>query len=518
MLTLNRLSIRTYVLVGSAIMLINLAAILVPTVSALPQGRSISTIGSIIYSPSVSISVNAGKSVGVNNFSLGFFIDFPPEWKTFRDRPALQQLARDANFKMVFIDDRHLGPSDYSKGVGPCTYWNETTETGIFDWTNVDSVVRAIFSIGAEPSIVLSRWDSNSLKPCVPPGMAVNPATLLPYPNSYGAFTTAWVQHFNDIGLPVRYYQIFNEIETYIGWNSNTANMTRVHNFVDLFNAAYVSMHRTNADVSVSFDASTLTWVFPYLLTNAVGIDSFNFHKYDDVYPLPNESSDTVMFQKAENTYFQGYDYETYNVDYVRNTWQSQRGVWLPVIQSEGNWNSTNSPTDERVQQMSGAVRTALVLMMGIIKGLSCNCYYTFTSDAVREKAAFGSGRGYGMIDSDTYHTASPSYNNPWYPYYVQQMIGSNLGLGDPLFETTSSSNDIRALAWQNGPALNLLLISKANDTQIIRLTGISGPLHYVKIDNTIPYTSPRTQEGTVNAEDPLTFNGYTVILLQSSK
>ena len=176
----------------------------------------------------------------------------------------------------------------------------------------------------------------------------------------------------------------------------------------------------------------------------------------------PNDYSDEKMFLRAEKVYYQVEDTDTYTVDYVREKWQQERGEWLPLIMSEGNWNAACNPTVEKVQQMAGAVRTALVLRMGMLKGQDYNIYYMFSSDSDWEKRVWkGNGNGYGMIDSDLRDSSTPSYNNPWYPYYVHEMIGKNLAVGDPIVETTPTSDDIRTLAWINDDKLNILLINK---------------------------------------------------------
>jgi hypothetical protein len=165
---------------------------------------------------------------------------------------------------------------------------------------------------------------------------------------------------------------------------------------------------------------------------------------------------------------------------------------------------------------MAGAVRTALVLRMGILKGLNYNVYYTLNSDSVWEKATYKSGYGYGMIDCNSRHTAQ-AYDRPWYPYYAQKFIGENLALDDPILETICDSNDIRVLAWQHNSTLNILLICEVKENRTVHLSGVSGQLRFFKIDDTVPYTSPSVQEGIINPNDSIIINGYTVILLQSS-
>ena len=189
----------------------------------------------------VTVSVNPNNVLLNGDTAFGFTLHSSMEdVNKFMDRVSEQTLAVDSKFKIVRFYDRHLGPNGYNVG-GPCVYWNEATKTGTFDWTETDRIIGKIFSLGAEPLICLSAWKQTSVT--VPKGMAIDPNTLLPYPESYAAFAAAWVEHFKSTGLPVRYYEIFNEIQTYTGWSTTTANPTRIANFVRLFNAAYTKMH-----------------------------------------------------------------------------------------------------------------------------------------------------------------------------------------------------------------------------------------------------------------------------------
>lgn len=134
--------------------------------------KTISSLGSITPWPRVDITVNTNIMIGVNNLSLGFMLDH--EWKSWRDSLARIELARNASFKLVrFFDWKTSSPD-------PCTYWNESSRIGNFNWTEVDLLVRRIFDIGAEPFITLGSYADGKSR--IPSGMAVNPATELPYP------------------------------------------------------------------------------------------------------------------------------------------------------------------------------------------------------------------------------------------------------------------------------------------------------------------------------------------------
>jgi hypothetical protein len=114
-------------------------------------------------------------------------------------------------------------------------------------------------------------------------------------------------------------------------------------------------------------------------------------------------------------------------------------------------------------------------------------------------------GIGFGLID----------FNNdkPRYPYYVSQMIGNNLAVGDRLVESNCSSDDLRALAWIHNGLLSILLICKIDQPRTVHLQGVAGQLDYSKIDNSISWKTPSVQTGSIT--DALILNGYAVALLQ---
>jgi hypothetical protein len=88
----------------------------------------------------------------------------------------------------------------------------------------------------------------------------------------------------------------------------------------------------------------------------------------------------------------------------------------------------------------------------------------------------------------------------PWYPYYVQKLIGNGLAVGDQIVNVTSTSSSIRALSWIHAGKTYLLIISETTATTTLNLQGLQGTLSFSKIDNTISFTSSRVQTGTAVA------------------
>ncbi|MBN2259192.1 MAG: hypothetical protein JW702_01455, partial [Clostridiales bacterium] len=455
----------------------------------------------------VTVSVDLDDVVLNNDLSLGFTLhSSTDEIEKFMTRETQQNLVKNADFKIVRLFDRHLGPNGYDIG-GPCIYWNENTQTGTFDWTETDKIIREVYSVGCEPLICLSAWKDTRIT--VPNGMAIDPSTSLPYPESYAAFAAAWVQHFKSIGLPVRYYEIFNEIQHYIGWNPTVADQQRIANFVELFNAAYTKMHQTDSRVMVSTDCSLEKHFFSFFINNGVGIDYLDFHKYD-AWKYP-QFTDAEMFTRAETVYFNT-DYVCYSVSDAQQMWYNKHGKMLQVILSETNFNAVaignngDIGSDPRIQQMAGAVRTALLARMCVLEGIDFMAYHCFTSSYSYESQYPTGGGGFGMINRDD--------NEPWYPYYVLKMIGENLDSDDNILQSSvTDSVNFRTLAWENNGKLNVLIINKSHQDFNVYFQGIEGTATYQKVDENIYWTNPRVQTGQLGSY--LTLDGYAVALIQ---
>lgn len=456
----------------------------------------ITSLGMVSYPSEIFIAVDSSKVIAVNNLSLGLMLD--NEWKDWSDNSVHRELARNASFKLVRVFDWK------SSSLQPVTYWNESTKTGTFNWTYVDLLVQRIFEIGAEPLFCFGSYSTDG--PHIPSGMAVNPRTDLPYPESFAAYTSEWVKHFKAIGLPVRFYEVWNEPWTYFGWNP--VNLTKLVNYMELFNAVATSMRQENPSLMISFDFICRKPVLDYWLANeGADVDFISFHKYDAW--IVGQFSDAEMFARTESEYFGTWPLG-YSVTEARQVWFNARGKLLPIINSESNFNSAwETGTDPKIQQMTGAIWLALTLRMAMLNGLSYNIYYSFSSSlSWGRKSTETGGAGFGMVNSDN--------NQPWYPYYVHHLLGKNLGVGDRLVNITSSSDDVRTIAWVHNETLNIFLICKVDQARRLHLRGVQSELIFFKVDNTILWETPNIQKGIINSTEPLGINGYTVLLLQT--
>lgn len=463
------------------------------------NGRSIQTTGLIVSTPTMKATVNPSRQIGTNTLSLGFMLDH--DWKWWRDTLALRELAHDANFKLVRLFDWRA--NDYSPD--PVLYWNESTEKGTFDWTNVDAVVRGIFDSGAEPLICLGYYGDSGAANYFPAGMTINYDTGLPSPSSFASYVGEWVEHFKQRGFPVRYYEILNEPAHYYGWGGS--NTTRLSYFTNLFNACYEKIHQINPNTFVGTDSSNFKNVLNFFANNAVGLDFISL-----VHTYTSETitdGDSTVLQKAEQLGFQDSS-NIYGASHARQIWYNARGITLPILISETNFSwAWENGTDPRIQQLAGTVGLALQIRMSILSNVERLLYFRFSSSKNQERKLQTGGYGFGMINSDD--------NQPWYPYYLMSIIGNNLSSGDVLLETRSDSEDMRTLAWLNGGKLNILLICKVDEPRTIQLEGIQGELSFTKIDETVSWETPKLQSGKLAATAPLAIRGYTVLLLQKS-
>lgn len=440
----------------------------------------------------IDIIINPTNIIATNNLSLGIQISFST-WMEFLNRPALRNLAQDMKCKLIRL-------FDFRPPLTPCTSWNEATKTGTWNWANIDSLVNAIYSIGAEPLFCLG-WARENAQNYIPSGMAINPATALPYPDSWATYCKEWVKHFKQTGQPVRFYEIFNEPWAYFGWN----DYTKLANFMAVVNVAAQAMRAENPNVLLGFDGTNRKPILNYWLANGgADLGFISFHKYDT--GTIGQYTDEVMLNRAETFQIEtSPDY--YGIQDARKTYYNARSKWILVINSESNFNSAfETGTDPKMQQMAGAVWLALMLRKGILNGMDCNIYFDYLSSKSWEIANKPSGGyGFGMVNLDD--------NKPWYPYYVHRIIGRNLSVGDKIVEANTTSLDIRTLAWIHNNKLVILLINKTQQQQQVTIHGQSGNFTYEKIDEMTPYDNPQLQTGIVS--DLIELNGYTVMLLQ---
>ena len=345
-----------------------------------------STMSVSFAATQVNVSVNSAKATGDNHLSLGF--ELTSDISTFRTSTTLRGLAENADFKLLrFINNV----------IEPCTSWQESTKAGTFSWTSVDDLVRKTFEIGAQPLICLGFYNWESYKLQVPRGMTNDATTGLPKPDQWAAYCATWVKHFKDANLPVRYYEMVNEVFFYYGY---TPTQPKLSYYVQFFNAAANAMRTADPNVKISFDDSNKKAVLDYFLTQGGKLDYISFHRYG---ASAISASDQELLTAAETRYIEDSSVK-YGPDTARQVYMKARGVNLPVIMSEGNLNSAySSGTDSRTRKMLGAVYTALSIRTFMLKDLTYTIYHILSSSGTT---------GVGMINSANNNLGIPTTLN----------------------------------------------------------------------------------------------------------
>jgi hypothetical protein len=454
--------------------------------------------GIVRNDPYICINVDSNSIIGSNALSLGFQLDCG-SLGLFQNLYELRQLAEDGRFRLVrFFDGRQ---SPWIPTIMPCKHYDEASQTGTYDWTVVDDLVGKIFEIGAEPLICLGIFKDGRV--ILPEGMATDLATGLPNPASYASYCAEWVKHFKAKEWDVKFYEVINEPWAYFG-SGPKPDQTKLAYYMQLFAECRSRMKQEGQKVIVSFDYIWKKPVLDYwLANNGPDVDSMNFHKYDD-WKIPPQYTDDEMFVKAE---ILGDSGSWYSINGAAEVWYQHRGKRLLMICSESNLNAAWSPTcDLRMQQMTGAVWLALVLRQEILSGVSYHVFFELADNF------YNGSYGFGMVDSTNETTLKP-----WYSYYVQEIIGSNLKVGDILVKSTETSDDVRSLAWIHESMLTVLLICKTSENRTVWFTGIKSPLSYEMISSSTPWENPVVKEGMIGGTEPIELKGYMVILMRSN-
>ncbi len=479
----------------SSILLIITIVSLVPSIGSATtsSSKTISSQGLILNNKSGHIDVDKTTAVTINNLSVGFALDH--HWNVWLHTPEYSKLAKEGNFKIISVYDNSL---DSQLSFQPCSYWNETTKTGVFNWTDVDAVVSSFYQIGSQPLICLGGT-AGSTTVYFPNGMYVDPITSLPSPEDYANYAVAWVEHFKSVGLPVKYYEIFNEIQQLYFPNNTKYNEAELSAFFDVYKMVYEAMHNVNDQILVSSSASTYKNFLNYWVEHGGHLDFLSFHKY----VCDKNKPDSTGLATLETKFF-----TTDNVYYGISDARQVLNKNVPVICSEYGWDAAwATGTDPRNQQMVSAVALALTLRQEVLLGIQYNLYYAWDSSAMWQ-AKQGTGLGFGMVNQDN--------NQPWYPYYVNKFLGQSLGVGDRIISSTSTSQDLRTLSWIHNGKIFTLVICTINTPHTIKFGTFASDAVFTLIDDTFSYTTPKVQTGVLGANNQLIVKGYAVVLLES--
>jgi len=450
-------------------------------------------------SPISEIYIDPSNTIELNKLQIGFQASF--QSGNLIARSDIAEIYKGIKPKIIRIFDWRPEVEE----LDPCIYWDESRKSGSFDWRSVDYVIDTIFDMGAEPLICLGTSGpdyppSSYGRRYLPNGMTLK-SNLLPDYEQFASYCREWVRHFKQTNRPVRYYEIWNEAYGYFDWAGKDAG--KLSNWMNLWIACEKEMSAENPNLLIGNDHTNMKNILETFIEKDANLGFISYHKYDTG---STSTSDSSLFRAAESQYLE----ETstcYGTKRAQQRWYEVTGKLIPIIDSESNMNWDWQPTDPRLQQMSGAIWNALCLRKEILEGVDYHVYFDEYSYIQRSETI----SGFGMVSWD------PEVKK-WYPYYLYYWIGNNLAVGDAIVETTSSAENIRTLGWYNHKALNVLIIHKAREIESLKLTGLTGEFKYFKIDETVPYTDPSVQEGTLDVSENIVLNGYTLMLLQQEE
>lgn len=379
----------------------------------------------------------------------------------------------------------------------PCTYWNEGTKTGTWDWSEYDDLMEKLIAINIDPMLCLGYYSSSlDRMSSLPSGMTANyGGTHLPNPDQYKEYAKDWVEHWIAEGLDITYYEIMNEAWNYYGWGGS--DTTRLGYFKTFFNAIATSMRTADATIKLGCDASMMSsndhtawWA-----TNIVDLDFLSWHSY---LTGSTSSTDSYLISKAqydEGGLYGGNDY----IDPARETYHSIKGIWLDTICSEENLSWAWDPGEVRCIQILNAICEALRYRTYILNGHVLSALYWEYS-----------GRGSYYLRMINYDT-----NQRHYPYWLHNLMFSDevgsLSSGDSIVSSSSSLSTIVPLAWKHSDITTIMLVNKGTSSKTISLSGVTGTYDTWKLED----GTESLQTGTQNVASEFTLGDYTILLLR---
>lgn len=446
----------------------------------------------------VSLAVDYNNQIGTNNLTLGTHFD---EWYEIPTKPELQSKANECHFGLVKV---------WLHDFEPCTYWNSETHTGTYDWTRLDKIIQTIKGIGATPLLCIGGGSSTGPEGYWLPVEMIGDCegTGFPSNESFGIYCADIVYHVNiEKKWNVTYWEIWNEPSDVLTDEIKRADFTKT------FNNAQEYIRNVDSNILCGSDRSAYKSFFDYFVDHAQGVGFLGFHKYDSWGTWFEDSSDGYssdyhVLKRAGRIVDTGdYWWSQYSPIEMQQKWKEKRGESLPVICTETNLNSGwRNGTDPRIQQPIGAIWYAEELRFLIISNVTSAIYHTFTSDdsELWNTTKSTHGYGFGMVRLNHPYTE-------WYPYLVNHLIGSNLGLTDPLFMAVSNDTEIiSVLAWEHENRYKLLLICKTDERVTVEIAGL--PVNGVETYRIDSLNMCILSEVTFGHQ--IIMSGYTVLLV----
>jgi hypothetical protein len=469
--------------------------------------HEIASNGKVYYPKQVNVTTNFTKVIGTNNISLGSQI--VGEWLNLDKFPKLHNGFNQCKFRLIRIGIYH---------TFPCLTWNDTYQTGTYDWSRFDTLLQILVDMDTEIIIVIGNNNPSLTNGGLPIGMEKNyNDTGFPNPVSFSNYCMEIAAHIYQNGWSVKYWELYNEPygvfedeKFYKPLKENSYNA-----FVELFNSASNAILEIFPNALFGTDVSNIKTFFNRFVFDGQNVGFMSFHKYDAwgtwLYRPEGYLPDNVLLLKASilgNKYL-------YTPQEMRVKWYDINNIMIPVFCTETNLNSAYiNGTDPRIQEVINAAWYTEELIAFITSGVRYSIYFHFSSDDspywIKSKKTMGGG--FGMINK-----TSPF--DKWYPYHVNYLLGNNLQVGDKLFRCTSSNSTIiSTLAWGFNNTHHILLVGKIKKSvnvniEIINANPKNEIITIYKIDKQSTELQV-TEENYTNNID-LYEKGYFVILLK---
>lgn len=447
----------------------------------------------------VTIAIDTATPAAYNRLQLGMnILDANSPKMVGAGKAAYQQWARDIPVKMV-----RLWIGRNSTVTHPCTSWNSTTHTGVFNWASFDSLIAEIIAMGATPLIVMCLPRSSSPWWYLPSGMATNSDGSPSSAEDFGEYCKAVAAHYK-AAYPATsfYWNTLNEAYVYAGWPPTTAKRLKC---MQLHEAAWTHIHEADPGAKVSLDASTLVSWLDFILAS-YHIDYIDFHHYPG--GSMGASTSSIMDTNSKIAYFGSSSY--LSIASARAKFLAKYGTDPEVINSETNWSYIySSGSDPRNITTVGACYDAMTIIWAMYLKMNYRLHFQYSS---KESTSHPGTYGFGMID-DTL-----AIGTAFYPWFVYNWVGQNLAVGDTLYTVTPSplsspsGNQVYAAAWRNGVRSHVLVVNKGSTSQTVSITGLTGIANWWQIDPSIPATSAGMSAGLgALVTVPFTLPGYSV-------
>lgn len=441
--------------------------------------RTIDSFGQINYS--FKVSVDFDKTILNNSLALSVH---DVRTTTTPYTPIRLENARAANFKLVRV---FIGNVYHLFGISPCTYWNESTHQGTYDWELLDDWIEAIREIGAEPLLVLGgRIMGNNL----PLGMSVDPSSGDNYfplhIDDFAKYCADIVYHTNvENGYGIKFWEIWNE-----------ARDDSQIEFTALYNAVQAQMHNVDPSILIGNDRCNIKRFADYYVDHIKGLDFAAFHKYDTGDPNELES---VLIERASDLTTSWREPQSWFQTYSPSEIKALLGV--PVLCTETNldWNTPDSKHNTVFHSVWYAEELRAFILDG---NVSYSVFYGLAAALNR----------YGLMNDE-------SSNTLWHPYYVNYLIGNNLNVGDSICRASSDNfKKVSVLAWKNDSQKNILLIGKTPELVNVTIYLIleeGNSIMIQKVSSISEYENILEKE-FIQFKQPIriTLNGFSVILI----